>query len=250
MLKSGALLVFAVLIDLMQAGISAGFLLLGTMLGTTGGAVGGAIFGQNVCSWAGETVASWCMGVGAAAGGFFGSAANVPLAAVGVPLGIGLGFAASVCISFTFGLLLIIFLWRSGMFYPSYVLTVFVGEAIPGIDIVPGWTLLVIRSIMTKSAKEKKGVGGMVAGAALTVIAPGAGTATLLGRATQSALTMKGATGAAARTSSLVSDVYASKPVQRIAESRQQLVADVGQEIRTNPSEEKPPAAGRLPLYA
>lgn len=85
-------------------------------------------------------------------------------APVVVPTGILISFATDVCISLTFGAGLLLLLAYNGMFYYGPTLGSGVVELIPGIDVVPGWTLLAITCIVRKLGEEGKlgGVGASV----------------------------------------------------------------------------------------
>jgi hypothetical protein len=119
----------------------------------------------------------------------FGSAANIA-APVTIPLAVGLGFAINICISLTLGSMLITFLWIYGMRYPGLVMGVFIGEAIPGFNDLPGWTLLAVRSVIRKAAEEKKGVASLAAGVASAILSP-TSAATGLGKVAQGISTIK-----------------------------------------------------------
>ena len=72
---------------------------------------------------------------------------------VTVPLGAGI----DVTISITFGGALILMLVLSGMFYPGTILAAFVGESIPFLNVLPGWTLMAWRCVSKKRAAEGRG---------------------------------------------------------------------------------------------
>lgn len=152
MARNTLLILFAVLIDLLQAGISAGLFVIGAFPGTVAGSAGGCLVGSWVASNAG------CYILGAVAG-FVGSAANAPLAVAILPFAIGLGIAVNFCISITLGLVLTAFLWSLGMYRPGYGITGFLVELIPGLDNIPGWTTMTILCVVRKTAEEKKLVG-------------------------------------------------------------------------------------------
>jgi hypothetical protein len=116
MIRSAGLVLFALILDILQAGVSAGLLALGS--------VGGP---------------------------------------VGIPLALALGFAVNVCLSLTFGTLLVGLMYWSGLRSPWLLFSGFVGEIVPGFDNLPGWTLLVLAALWkdarkNKSASAKKGV--------------------------------------------------------------------------------------------
>ncbi len=148
-MKSFLLIVFALFIDGLQAMLSLAFLALQAVTPIGGGVAGiGAGFAwcwnSSEGIWALFTTAQ-CM----LAGGIVGAGASffaIPLAAV-IDFGISL----------TFGGALIFFLAWSGMFYPGSVLAAFGAEAVPGVNILPGWTLLVVRCMYKKRAEEGRG---------------------------------------------------------------------------------------------
>lgn len=111
--------------------------------------------------------------------GLGGSASGATLgiaAPVAMPLGIAMGFTTAVVTSFTFGSGLLLLLAYNGMFYIPYGIGGSVAELIPGLDVIPGWTIMTILCIVKKS-REEGGVLGSVAGAALKVVAPEAAVA-------------------------------------------------------------------------
>ena len=166
------LLLFAFLIDAAQIVAGWMFLAIGTglqLITPAGGAVGGAAAGAYLC-WdttpgviAGIITSAKC----AVAGAGIGAVAS----AFGVPIGEGLSFIVDICLSLTLGSGLIMALIMCGMFYPKYVWSGSIVEYLPFFDMIPGWTMMVILSIMEKS-KEKGGVLGTAAGVALAVQSP------------------------------------------------------------------------------
>ena len=164
MIRGVLIILFALFIDGLQAGVSAGFLMLGSFAGTIGGAAAGAA----ACQGAGTLVAGACATVAGAAG----TLVNAHLAVIGVPLAVGFGIAVNICISLTMGSELIMLLALNGMFNARYVVGVFIGEAIPGLDNLPGWTFLAIKSVLKKSAKSGTGISSFAAGVAGMALSP------------------------------------------------------------------------------
>jgi hypothetical protein len=166
--------------------------------------------------------------------------ALVPLVGVvGAPMGVGLGFAVDIAISMTMGSGLILALFIFDMLDLKYVAAVFIGETIPGLDIIPGWTFLVIRCILKKNAEEGHGIVALASGIGSAALAPTNPTRGL-GAVAQSVSGIKNTTGEMARASSLVRNTYSSEPAQNIARERTQLASDVGREITPRPSSPGP----------
>jgi hypothetical protein len=149
-MKAAALIMLALLIDGIQAGMSAAIFILSAFPGTFGGAAAGCAAGNAV---AGQ--------VGCSIGGFLlGLVGSIPLingvlATVTMPVGVILGFAISVCLSLTLGAGLIMLLIIYGMFYPKYLMPGGISELIPGFDLIPGWTALTILCVLRKIRDEK-----------------------------------------------------------------------------------------------
>lgn len=171
-IKSILLIIFALFIDATQILVAWMFIAIGTglqLITPAGGAAGGAAVGVYLC-W--NTSAGVVSGVIAAVKcGVSGAIAGAVISALGVPIGTGFGFLIDVCISLTMGGGLILALIMSGMFYPKYVWGGAIVEFLPGFDIIPGWTAMVIFSIMEKS-KQEGGALGAVSGVALAVASP------------------------------------------------------------------------------
>jgi hypothetical protein len=147
MVRNTLLILFAVMIDLLQAGISAGLFVVGAFPGTTAGGTIGCVIGAKIADSVG-------CAVGSAAGGFAGSILNVA-APVTLPFAIGLGFAVNFCIAVTLGTVLVAWLWSLGMYKMGPGIAGFIVELIPGLDNIPGWTAMTIISVMRKTAEEK-----------------------------------------------------------------------------------------------
>jgi hypothetical protein len=84
------------------------------------------------------------------------------LAALG-PIGIVLGITVSWCINVTMGAGLIFLLIYNGMFYPQYLYPGIAAGAVPGLDSLPFWVLVVVLCIIKKTGEEAPGVVGQVA---------------------------------------------------------------------------------------
>ena len=86
-----------------------------------------------------------------------GGALALPTFGAAVPLGIAIGFAVNFVISATFGVMLIVGLGMFGFLKKGDL--PFVGgmglfEIIPGLDCLPGWTLMTVRCVMKAQAKQ------------------------------------------------------------------------------------------------
>lgn len=160
--RNTLLILFAVLLDILQAGISAGLFFMGAFPGTIGGATGGCLIGAKIAGPVGCTI-------GGAVAGVAGTAVNAAAAAT-LPFAVGLGFAVNFCISATFGVVLIGFLLLFGMYYKGAGIAGFIIELIPGLAIVPGWTGMTVMCVMRKSAEEKA-LAGSAAGGLFTTFA-------------------------------------------------------------------------------
>ncbi|MBY0294098.1 hypothetical protein K2Q08_02080 [Patescibacteria group bacterium] len=149
--RNTLLILFAIVIDLLQAGISAGLFVMGAFPGTVGGAAGGCLIGHRI---AGE-IGCW---IGSVAAGVAGSAVNAASIAT-LPFAVGLGFAVNFCIDVTLGLVLVGFLIWLGMYYKGIGIGGFIVELVPGLGNIPGWTFMTILCVMRKTAEEKQLAG-------------------------------------------------------------------------------------------
>lgn len=148
MVRNALLILFALIIDILQATLSAGLFMIGAFPGTAAGAAGGCIIGTYVNSTVG------CAFVGVVAGAA-GSILNT--FSVGtLPYAVGLGFIVNFCLDISLGTLLVMFLMSQKMYYPRYGIGGFVAELIPGLNDLPAWTAMVILSIIRKQAEQKK----------------------------------------------------------------------------------------------
>ncbi|MBC7836983.1 hypothetical protein H7X87_04405 [Acetobacteraceae bacterium] len=146
MIKATALVIFAIMIDAMQALISAGIAIVASFPGTAGGGIFGCFAGKEI---AGE--------VGCAVVGILGAVVATPLDAAApytIPLGIALGFAINICLSATFGSILLLFMTLAGYKPSVKYLWGGIGEMLPGVNNIPFWTALVILTVIKKSAKK------------------------------------------------------------------------------------------------
>ena len=135
---------FALIIDFLQGMLMLAFAAL-QFITPAGGGVGGALAGcyANATAWYDVT--------GCITGAAIGGAAGATLSAFAVPL----GMAVDVGLSVTLGGALILALAWVGAFYPGTVITAFIGESIPLLDLFPGWTLMTWRCLSNKKAEEK-----------------------------------------------------------------------------------------------
>src|ERR1700733_124200 len=144
-------------------------------LGATAGTTGAAAAAYTLCSGAGITVASAC----ALAGGALGTIIDPAIATVGIPLGIALGDAITVCLTIMGLSLLIMPMLMMGMFYPKY-LFFDLGKLVPILNWFPFLTAFVIGCVATKYAEEKR--GSLLANATkIALVVGGTGFATAYG---------------------------------------------------------------------
>ncbi len=150
-MKTFGLIVFALVIDGLQALISLGLILVASTGGTFAGGALGCAAGNYVAGEIG------CL-VGGSVLGIFGSLANAALAPFLIPIGVGLGFAINICLSVVLGGMLIALLWHLKMLYvgytPGYLL-----EIVPGVANFPFWTGFVVASVIRKKAEDVLGAG-------------------------------------------------------------------------------------------
>lgn len=148
-MKAALLILFALLIDGLQAFISLGLFIIASAGGTIAGGAVGCAAGNYV---AGE-IGCW---VGGSILGIFGSLANAFIAPVLIPIGLVLGFAINICLSFVLGGMLVALLWHFKMLYigytPGYLL-----EIVPGVACLPFWTGFVAASLIRKKAEDALG---------------------------------------------------------------------------------------------
>ncbi|HEV8666377.1 MAG TPA: hypothetical protein VN665_00830 [Candidatus Paceibacterota bacterium] len=172
LLRGIFLITFAVCIDLIQLALGWITFAIGVGLQALtpfGGALAGAAAGGYACfSTSGGIIqgiadASKCV----AAGGALGALAST----FGIPFGSMLGLMLDICISLTLGSGLIFLLAISGMFYPKYVWTGGIFEMMPGFDILPGWTVMVILCLLQKKKEEELLIGKASTNLA-TMVAP------------------------------------------------------------------------------
>ncbi len=151
LVRNTLLILFAAFIDLLQAGISAGLFVIGAFPGTIGGSAAGCIIGRAVAG----SVGCW---IGGTVAGIAGSAANGAAVAT-LPIAVGLGMAVNFCIDISLGLVLTLFLLWLGMYHKGYGIGGFLVELIPGLDNLPGWTIMTALCVTHKTAEEKKLIG-------------------------------------------------------------------------------------------
>lgn len=177
-----ALRLFAGIIDFLQfifLILLAGFQFMTPVGGGVTGAATGAYFCYNATS---GVISGVLEGLKCALGG---GLIGAGLSAFALPIGI----AIDIAISGTFGVLLILLLWVSGRFSLMAVLMGFTGEMLPGINaFVPGWSMLVHRSIHQYNLEQKEGAQAarssfsLLSTAARLVPFAGGGTAAALVR--------------------------------------------------------------------
>ncbi len=157
---------FALIIDFIQAMMMFAFAAM-QFITPIGGGISGAFAAGWYC-W--STSTGILSGISSAASCFVaGGVVGAGVSAFAIPI----GMAVDVTISITLGGALVIALAYMGMFYPGTVLSVFIGESIPLLDILPGWTLMTWRCLHKKSLEEKdkrKGFGGSMLGVSLVNI--------------------------------------------------------------------------------
>jgi hypothetical protein len=96
---------------------------------------------------------------------------------IAMPIAVGLGFITDITTSITFGAGLLLLLSYNGMLYMNYTFGGGIVELIPGLDVIPGWTLMTILCIIKKNAEEGK---GGIAGKALATVVSGGGAAAVM----------------------------------------------------------------------
>lgn len=146
------LLLFALVIDGLQflVTLALAAIAIPTVAGGLTGAAAGAYMCQNLGSW----VIAGCSAAGgtvlAVLGTFFDGAAVVT-----EPIGVAMGFAISICISFTLGTILVLFLFFTGTLNKKAAAMAYIGETLPFFSsMLPAWTTLVIRCGMSTVKKE------------------------------------------------------------------------------------------------
>lgn len=190
------LITFAVFIDALQLALGWVAFAVGVGLQALtpyGGGIAGAAGGAYVCY---NTAGGVIQGIADAAKcGFAGAVFGAAISAFGVPFGTMLGFMFDVCISLTLGSGLIFLLFVNGMFYPKYAWSGGIFELMPGFDVLPAWTLMVVLSLIKKRGEES--TGGIVTTAAKITSAIGSSSLTNPVSAVRSANSIKNAVGAA-----------------------------------------------------
>lgn len=137
-------LLIALVIDGFQFLISLALSVIAAFPGTVGGcAVGGYFLGKMGC---------YVLGL---VGTF--PIINGALATVTEPVGIVLGFVISICISFTVGSILVLFLYMAGVLDKKAAALAYMGEVLPGLNMLPAWTALVVRCAMNEARNKVVG---------------------------------------------------------------------------------------------
>jgi hypothetical protein len=168
------LIIPAAFIDLMSVFIS----WLCIVMGATAGTTGGAAIAYAACSAAGSTVANVC----AVAGGALGTVVDPYIATVGIPLGIVLGDAITVCLTIMGLALFLIPLASMRMFYWKY-LFMDLGKLVPIVNWLPFLSLFVGACIVRRYMDDKKQAGsiaGVAAGLLGAAISPGTAAGAML----------------------------------------------------------------------
>lgn len=153
-MKAAAFIVFALFIDGVQAALSASLAVVAAFPGTIAGGAAGCLAGNYLLGDWGCTI----LGI---AGSLFGTLLD-GAAIVTEPVGIMIGFAISFCISATFGAALVALLIFNGFYYPKWMLPTGIAELIPGFDLIPTWTAMVILCIWQKKREESAAAGSAV----------------------------------------------------------------------------------------
>ena len=155
MFSNFLIVLIALLLDGFQILIGFAF----TILGATAGTAAGLAAGVAACSWTGsDAVVAGCATVLGAAG----TTLNLIAAPVAGPVAALIGLVIGTIASLTIGTAIVFWLAMKGMFYPRYVIPAYVGEVVPGFELIPAWTFLVLRSIFRKKAEEKKNISSGV----------------------------------------------------------------------------------------
>lgn len=162
-MKAAAFIVLALLVDGIPAALSAAFAVIAAFPGTVAGGVAGCLAGNFIGGEIGCAILGFV-------GGLFGTALD-GLAVVTEPVGIILGFVVTFCFSATLGVGLFTLLVLNGLYYPKFMLPSAIAELIPGFNLLPGWTAMVILCLIQKS-KEEGGLVGSVASVAGAVTNP------------------------------------------------------------------------------
>ncbi len=170
MTKYLPLILFALFVDGLQAVLSFAFFTLGMAL-TAATPLGAAAAGCGGAYAASSNAASGAINCAE------GAVAGAGLSFVGAPLGMVMGMASDVCVSLTFGLMLLLTLSLCGLFYPSKLFGGGLFEILPGLSVLPGWTLMTVLCILQKR-KEAGALAGSTAGALTQTLS----SKTLVGR--------------------------------------------------------------------
>ncbi|HVZ76016.1 MAG TPA: hypothetical protein VG934_01955 [Candidatus Paceibacterota bacterium] len=173
MIRGTLLILLALFIDLVQAGISMAIFAIASAPGTALGGAGGAIAGAKLCGVAGSFLSGLCATAGGFVFGLLGSTLNPILLPFTEPVGAAAGFAIDICLSATLGSFLIVMVYIFVGKVPVSRLFFGLGEIIPGINNLPFWTAFVIFCLIKKEAQEGKGALGVAARITLAGTSPG-----------------------------------------------------------------------------
>jgi len=129
---------------------------VGGVAGCLVGGLGGAAAGTLAAVVGAIPGAAAGCAAGTAAGTAAGSVVGSGVAASSGPMGMLLGYVFDFCIGIGGGTLLVILLVYNKMFYAGSTLVTYIGEALPIINMGPGWTALAVRCTYKKYAEEKE----------------------------------------------------------------------------------------------
>ncbi|HVU80119.1 MAG TPA: hypothetical protein VHD37_02020 [Candidatus Paceibacterota bacterium] len=220
--KGTTLILLALFIDGLQAGISMLIALIAAVPGTALGAAGGALAGSWLCGWMGSTASAICGTVGGFVLGFAGTWLDPALAVVSEPIGIAIGFAINICLSVTLGafLLMVMFVFLRKI----YVTNLFfgLGELIPGINNIPFWTAFVVISLVKKSKEDGSALGAVAAAA----LSPGSA----FGKAAGGIMAMKETTMNVADATGAFSSPLMPQPLRAYKERQDDIGDPLNQE--------------------
>ena len=154
-LLGGLYIGFGFFIDFFQFMLAQAFVALGAGLQAIT-PVGGGLAGTGAGCAVGWSLATDILtGItGCIQGGIIGAAGGVVASIFGTGIGIALAYIISVCITLSFGTMLVTLLWFSGMRYPGSTLGVYIAEIFPLVNIAPGWGIYAARCVYKHYTKE------------------------------------------------------------------------------------------------
>lgn len=223
MIRYAFLILFALIIDGLQALCTAIFAIMGAAPGTVSGSAAAAFIAAKL------SFGTFATGIIMAIGGLLGSILNPALVGFTAPLGVVMGMVMSVIISLTLGLVFIGVLAINHLFYRKYIFPAFIGETIPGLDFLPGWTGATVACVLTDATQQKLSASSLVQGAtAVASVAP-------IGRAASAVLKTYAAADAINARSGTPTE--RGVPIKEPRQSRAPLMRDV----RPNPQNARVP---------